>query len=65
MGDLIEFDLTAKGATMSNEKDVAGEKSEEKAEKKEKKEITVINEEMIRWMTEGTSKHMAPRSDCG
>ena len=52
MGDLIQFDLTAKGATMSNEKDVAGEKSEEKAEKKEKKEITVINEEMIRWMKE-------------
>lgn len=65
MGDLIEFDLTAKGATMSNEKDVTGKKSEEKAEKKEKKEITVVSEEMIRWMTEGTSKHMAPRSDCG
>ena len=25
----------------------------------------VVSEEVVRWMTEGTSPHMAPRSDCG
>jgi hypothetical protein len=25
----------------------------------------IISEELIRWMTEGTSPHMSPRSDCG
>jgi hypothetical protein len=24
-----------------------------------------IQEEVIRWMTEGTDPHMSPRSDCG
>ena len=31
----------------------------------EKKEATIISEEMIRWMTEETSRNMVPRSDCG
>ena len=26
---------------------------------------TVINEELVRWMTEGTSPNLNPRSDCG
>jgi len=25
----------------------------------------VISEELVRWMTEGTSPYLAPRSDCG
>ena len=25
----------------------------------------VISEELVRWMTEGTSPHLTPRSDCG
>ena len=24
-----------------------------------------VQEELIRWMTEGTAPHMSPRSDCG
>ena len=24
-----------------------------------------VNEELVRWMTEGTSPYMSPRSDCG
>ena len=43
------------------------EKKMEK-EKKEKKKIKpedLISEELIRWMTEGTSPHHVPRSDCG
>ena len=64
-GDYIEFDLTAKGFTMTEKKGNTGEKREKKTEKKEKKDAIVVSEEMIRWMTEGTSKHMTPRSDCG
>ena len=26
---------------------------------------TIINEELVRWMTEGTSPNLGPRSDCG
>ena len=28
-------------------------------------EYLIINEELVRWMTEGTSANMSPRSDCG
>ena len=64
-GDYIEFDLTAKGFTMTEQKGNTGEKREQKTEKKEKKDAIVLSEEMIRWMTEGTSRNMVPRSDCG
>lgn len=43
------------------------EKKMEK-EKKEKKKIKpedLVSEELIRWMTEGTSPYHTPRSDCG
>jgi len=64
-GDYIEFDLTAKGFTMTEQKGNTGEKREQKTEKKEKKDTIVLSEEMIRWMTEGTNANMVPRSDCG
>ena len=64
-GDYIEFDLTAKGFTMTEQKGNTGEKREQKTEKKEKKDAIVVSEEMIRWMTEGTNANMVPRSDCG
>jgi len=63
--DYIEFVLTVKGFTMTKEKDNMGEKKGQKTEKTEKKEATIISEEMIRWMTEETSRNMVPRSDCG
>jgi hypothetical protein len=31
----------------------------------ENAEYLIISEELIRWMTEGTSPNMSPRSDCG
>ena len=37
-GDYIEFDLTAKGFTMTEQKGNTGEKREQKTEKKEKKD---------------------------
>jgi len=64
-GDYIEFDLTVKGFTMTEQKGNTGEKREQKTEKKEKKDTIVLSEEMIRWMTEGTNANMVPRSDCG
>jgi len=57
--------LTTKGNKMTVEKDRGGEKREEKKEKKSETELTLISEELIRWMTEGTSKNNVPRSDCG
>ena len=45
-----------------------GEKPKVKREKKEgdiKDDTSYINEELIRWMTEGTSPNSTPRSDCG
>ena len=30
----------------------------------ENAEYLIISEELIRWMTEGTSPNMSPRSDC-
>lgn len=41
------------------------EKPEKKEEKKKSEENPVISEELVRWMTEGTSPHSSPRSDCG
>ena len=38
---------------------------EKNTEKLEKVEDMVISEELIRWMTEGTSPYLSPRSDCG
>lgn len=38
----------------------------ENKEKTEKKtDAPVVSEELVRWMTEGTSPHHIPRSDCG
>ena len=42
-----------------------GEKTEKQKEKNEKEEISIISDELIRWMTEGTSPYSSPRSDCG
>jgi hypothetical protein len=33
--------------------------------RKEKQEQRIVSEELIRWMTEGTSPNLTPRSDCG
>jgi len=38
---------------------------EKNKEKLEKAEQIVISDELVRWMTEGTSPHMVPRSDNG
>ena len=40
-------------------------KREKSIEEKENEEPTIVNEELIRWMTEGTSPNLSPRSDCG
>jgi len=43
-----------------------GEKAGVDQEKTDNDEVEpVINEELIRWMTEGTNPNVAPRSDCG
>tara|TARA_R110000824_G_scaffold223667_2_gene411402 strand:+ start:4370 stop:4528 length:159 start_codon:yes stop_codon:yes gene_type:complete len=43
-----------------------GEKLGVDPEKTDKDETEpVVNEELIRWMTEGTNPNVAPRSDCG
>ena len=47
-----------------NEKDKSNEEKKRKEEKAEEPQ-NLINEEMLRWMTEGTSPHLSPRSDCG
>ena len=41
------------------------EKPEEKEEKKKSEENPVISDELVRWMTEGTSPNNTPHSDCG
>ena len=38
---------------------------EKNKEKLEKAEDIVISDELVRWMTEGTSPYLSPRSDCG
>jgi ribosomal protein S25 len=53
--------MTKKG---SNDKEKK-KKGEKITEKKEKEETPIVSEELIRWMTEGTSPHLSPRSDCG
>ena len=45
---------------MKNNEDPQGEDT-----RKGKQEQVIISEELIRWMTEGTSPNLAPRSDCG
>lgn len=43
-------------------------KTEGENKRKEEKEIApeeLLNEELIRWMTEGTNPNMIPRSDNG
>tara|TARA_B100000029_G_C17395151_1_gene894912 strand:- start:543 stop:710 length:168 start_codon:yes stop_codon:yes gene_type:complete len=43
-------------------------KEREKTEEKKRKEIEpedLVSDELIRWMTEGTSPNNVPRSDCG
>jgi hypothetical protein len=53
--------MTEKGAN-----DKGGKKKGEKTtEEKEKEESPIISEELMRWMTEGTSPNLTPRSDCG
>jgi len=53
-------------------KDETGKKSDMshpnpqgQAETPEYLESGIISEELIRWMTEGTSPNSTPRSDCG
>jgi len=38
---------------------------ENKTKKEETQEDTIISEELVRWMTEGTDPNYVPRSDCG
>ena len=40
-------------------------KKGEKIREEREKEETVVNEEIVRWMTEGTNPNHIPRSDCG
>ena len=47
------------------EKPNKGENVDKKKEKVETEENSMVSEELIRWMTEGTSPHSSPRSDCG
>jgi len=50
------------GVTMKEKsKEKKGEKKKEELEKKE----TMVSEELLRWMTEGTNPNHVPRSDCG
>ena len=51
-----------KGVTMK--KKVEEKKGEKKKEELEKEE-TVVSEELLRWMTEGTNPNHIPRSVCG
>ena len=53
--------MTEKG---SNDRDKK-KKGEKSIKEREKEEPTIVNEELIRWMTEGTSSNLSPRSDCG
>jgi hypothetical protein len=41
-----------------------GEKNEEKKRKTVEPQ-DLVSDELIRWMTEGTSPNLNPRSDCG
>ena len=36
-----------------------------KGKENEKEETVIVSEELLRWMTEGTSPNLSPRSDCG
>ena len=42
-----------------------GENVDKKREKVETEEKSIVSEELIRWMTEGTNPYLSPRSDCG
>jgi len=42
-----------------------GENVDKKKEKVETEENSMVSEELIRWMTEGTNPYLSPRSDCG
>ena len=46
-------------------KDKNEKKKGEKIREEREKEETVVNEEIVRWMTEGTNPNHIPRSDCG
>ena len=56
------------GLTMDSkrkEKLNKGENVDKKKEKVETEENSMVSEELIRWMTEGTNPYLSPRSDCG
>ena len=46
-------------------KDKNEKKKGEKVGVDKEKEEEVVNEELLRWMTEGTNPNHVPRSDCG
>ena len=53
---------------MDKRKDHEEEKRGEKKRKESKTTIEpedLVSDELIRWMTEGTSPNLSPRSDCG
>ena len=52
--------MTEKGAH-NKDKKKKGEKVAQEIEKEE----SIVNDELIRWMTEGTNPNHIPRSDCG
>ena len=47
-----------------NKKDNPNEEKKRKEEETEEPQ-NLVNEEMLRWMTEGTDPNLSPRSDCG
>jgi len=53
--------MTKKGF---NDKDKK-KKGEKEMGEKENTENTVVSEELVKWMTEGTNPNVVPRSDCG
>jgi len=55
--------MVEKGSNDTSKK----KKGEKRVEEKEKKDDTptVVSEELVRWMTEGTHPNQIPRSDCG
>ena len=46
-------------------KDKNEKKKGEKVGVEKEKEESVVSEELLRWMTEGTNPNQIPRSDCG
>jgi hypothetical protein len=57
------FNSIVQRVTMS-EKDKPNEEKKRKEEETEEPQ-NLVSEEMLRWMTEGTSPCSPPRSDCG